>query len=259
MNRFYLSGVSHNISFLAALIEHKRFREGDLSTNMIAEEYPDGFHPADVVHDDPPLLIAVAGFIHRRYMERAARISGQMPGYEKEVQWRWVVVMGDVQHPIEVSPLEDGSGHDVSYDGNNFRVLSDWQFGQPLFEGTVNGKEICMVLERRNMIYRLIHWGSQVDIMVLTAKAAELLSRMPKKQAVDTSQFLLSPMPGLLSQLMVEVGNEVKRGQDLAVVEAMKMENVLRAERDGVVLKSLASVGETLAVDQPILEFEAVL
>jgi propionyl-CoA carboxylase alpha chain len=257
LNRFYLSGVSHNISFLAALIESTRFREGRLTTNLIAEEYPDGFHPADVVHDEPALLIAVAAAIHRRYMDRAASISGQMPGYEREVQQSWVVVIGGAQHAADVLPLDHGSGHDVNYDGENYRVLSDWQFGQPLFQGTVNGVEICMMIERRNMIYRIYHWGSQIDIMVLTAKAAELLAWLPKKEPPDMSRFLLSPMPGLLSQLMVDVGHQIKKGQDLAVVEAMKMENVLRAERDGTVAKSFATVGDTLEVDQPILEFEA--
>ncbi len=257
LNHFYLSGVSHNIGFLAALIEHPRFREGRLTTNMIAEEYPDGFHPADVVHDEPALLIAVAASIHRRYMDRAASISGQMAGYEREVQGDWVVVMDGKHHAVNVTPLEGGGGHDVAYQDEHYRVLSDWQFGQPLFIGTVNDAKVCMMLERRNMIYRLFHWGSQVDVMVLTAKAAELLACMPIKEPPDTSQFLLSPMPGMLSQLMVDVGSEVKRGQELAVVEAMKMENVLRAERDGTVHKSLATVGDTLAVDQPILEFEA--
>ncbi len=258
LNHFYMSGVSHNISFLAALIEHPRFREGRLTTNMIAEEYPDGFHPADVVHDNPALLIAVVSAIHRRYMDRAASISGQMPGYEREVQNRWVVVMGDTHHPVEVAPIENGARHDISYHNENYQVLSDWQFGQPLFIGTVNGTEVCLMVERRNMIYRLFHWGSQVDVMVLTAKAAELLACMPTKEPPDRSQFLLSPMPGLLSKLMVDVGHEVKRGQDLAVVEAMKMENVLRAERDGTVSKLRAIAGDTLSVDQPILEFEEV-
>ncbi|MEO2047939.1 MAG: acetyl/propionyl/methylcrotonyl-CoA carboxylase subunit alpha [Pirellulales bacterium] len=257
LNRFYLSGVSHNISFLAALIESTRFREGRVTTNLIAEEYPDGFHPADVVHDEPALLIAVAAAIHRRYMDRAASISGQMPGYEREVQQSWVVVMEGAQHAADVLPLDHGSGHDVNYDGEYYRVLSDWQFGQPLFQGTVNGVEICMMIERRNMIYRIFHWGSQIDIMVLTAKAAELLAWLPKKTPPDMSRFLLSPMPGLLSQLMVDVGHQIKKGQDLAVIEAMKMENVLLAERDGTVAKSFVTVGDTLEVDQPILEFEA--
>ena len=258
LNQFYISGVSHNISFLAALVENKRFREGRLTTNLIAEEYPDGFHPSDEVHDEPALLISVATAMHRRYMDRAASISGQMPGYERQVQRNWVVVIGDTHHPVEVTPLENGAGHDVKYGDEIYQVLSSWQFGQPLFRGAVNGQDVCMIVERRNMFYRLLHWGAQVDVMVLTAKAAELLNCMPKKEPPDMSRFLLSPMPGLLSQLMVKEGHVVKRGQDLAVVEAMKMENVLRAERDGTVSKSLVTVGDTLAVDQPILEFEAL-
>ena len=255
LNHFYVRGVSHNIGFLSALIEHPRFCEGRVTTHMIAEEYPDGFDPAAVVHDDPALLIVVAAAVHRRYMDRAASISGQIPGYERKVQSDWVVVFREAHYPVAVAPLENGMGHAVCYDNENFQVLSDWQFGQPLFIGQVNGTDVCMMLERKNRTYRLFHCGTQVDAMVLTAKAAELLACMPKKEPPDMSNFLLSPMPGLLSHLMVDVGSEVKRGQDLAIVEAMKMENVLRAERDGTVAKSLATVGETLAVDQPILEF----
>jgi propionyl-CoA carboxylase alpha chain len=256
LNQFYLLGVSHNISFLAALIENPRFRAGQLSTNLIAEQYPDGFHPADLVHDNPNLILAVAAAVHRRYMDRAASISGQMKGYERKVDGRWVVVMQGKHFPVEVTPLPNGRGHDVRHGDETLRVISDWQFGQPLFNGTVEGTEVNLIIERRNMFYRLLHWGSQLDVMVLTAKAAELLACMPQKAPPDTSKLLLSPMPGLLSALMVEEGNEVKSGQDLAVIEAMKMENVLRAPRDGIVAKSLAAVGDTLAVDQPILEFE---
>jgi propionyl-CoA carboxylase alpha chain len=253
LNEFYVRGVSHNISFLAALIEHTRFREGRLSTNLIAEEYPDGFHPSDSVHDDPALLVAVAASMHRRYMDRAAGISGQLPGYERTVDDHWVVVIHEQQHLVETLPV--AGGHVVAYGGETYHVLSDWQFGRPLFRGTVNGGNVCIQVERRNMNYRLFHWGSQVDIMVLTPRAAELLACMPIKQPPDTSRFLLSPMPGLLTQLRVEEGHEVRSGQDLAVVEAMKMENVLLAERDGTVAKIVARVGDTLAVDQPILEF----
>ncbi len=254
LNKFYVRGVSHNISFLAALIEHTRFREGRISTNMIAEEYPDGFHPSDLVHDDPGMLLSVAASIHIRYMWRAAGISGQLPGYERTVDRDWVVVLEGKLHPVQVERIS--GGHQINYGGELYDVLSDWQFGQPLFNGTVNGQEICIQVERRNLHYRLFHWGSQVDIMVLTQRAAELLACMPVKQPPDMSRFLLSPMPGLLTQLRVEVGNEVRSGQDVAVVEAMKMENVLVAQRDAKVSKVLAGVGDTLAVDQPILEFE---
>jgi propionyl-CoA carboxylase alpha chain len=254
LNEFYVRGVSHNISFLAALVEHTRFREGRITTNMIGEEYPDGFHPSDSVHDDPALLIAVAASIHRRYMDRAAGISGQLPGYERTVDDHWTVILGGDQYTVQIKPVS--GGHEVTYGGENYFVLSDWQFGEPLFKGTVNGVHVCIQIERRNMHYRLIHWGAQVDIMVFTSRAAELFACMPIKEPPDMSRFLLSPMPGLLTQLRVDEGHDVRSGQDLAVVEAMKMENVLVAERDGKVGKLLAGVGDTLAVDQPILEFE---
>ncbi len=256
LNEFCIRGVAHNISFLAALIDHPRFREGRLSTNLIGDEYPDGFNPANVVHDDPALLITVAATIHRRYMDRAAAISGQLPGYERKIHNEWVVVMNRETHPVSVRPLANGHGHEVRYGGERFEVLSDWQFGQPVFHGTINGESVCIQVERRNMIYRLFHWGSQADVMVLTARAAELLSQMAEKEPPDLSRYLLSPMPGLLSKLHVEPGLDVKTGQDLAVIEAMKMENVLRAERDGKIKLALAAVGDTLSVDQPILEFE---
>jgi propionyl-CoA carboxylase alpha chain len=148
------------------------------------------------------------------------------------------------------------AGYDVLYAGNTLRVETDWQFGEPLFRGTINGTHVSIQVERRELFYRLFHWGTQVDVMVVSARCAELLARMPAKEPPDMSRFLISPMPGLLSQLLVAVGEVVKQGQDLAVVEAMKMENMLRAEREGKVGKLFVAVGDTLAVDQPIIEFE---
>jgi propionyl-CoA carboxylase alpha chain len=254
LNAFYIRGVSHNISFLGALIAHPRFVEGRLTTGLIGEEYPDGFDAADVVHDDPPLLIAACGAMHRRYRERAARISGQLPGYEPKVEDDWVIVMGGQSHPVTVRPVE--ASYDVVYAGKTLRVETDWQFGEPLFRCEINGTHVSIQVERRELFYRLFHWGAQFDVMVVSARCAELLARMPAKEPPDMSKFLLSPMPGLLSQLLVSSGEVVKQGQDLAVVEAMKMENMLRAEREGKVAKLFAAVGDTLAVDQPIIEFE---
>ncbi len=254
LNEFCIRGVSHNISFLAALMSHPRFVTGRMSTNMIAEEYPEGFHGADVPHDDPALLIAVAAFMHRSYMDRAARITGQLPGHERRVGNDWVVIMKGEKHPAHVIPAP--GGHDVVYGDETYQVRSDWQFGHPLFKGTINGSEICIQTERRGLIYRLFHWGSEVDVMVLTPLGAKYHDLMPVKAPPDTSKFLLSPMPGLLTRVAVEPGQEVKAGEDLAIIEAMKMENVLRAERDNVVAKVLAKPGDSLAVDQPILEFE---
>ena len=254
LNEFFIRGVQHNISFLAALMVHTRFMTGRISTNMIAEEYPQGFHASDVPHDDPALLISVVAFIHRRYMDRAAQTSGQLLGHERKVGNDWVVLMGGQQHPVHVDPAE--GGYDVVYMGETYQVRSDWQFGYPLFKGTLNGTDICIQVERRDMIYRLFHWGSQADMMVLSPRVANLQALMPVKAPPDLSKFLLSPMPGLLTKVAVVVGQEVKAGEELAVIEAMKMENVLRADHDSKVAKIMAAPGDSLAVDQAIIEFE---
>jgi propionyl-CoA carboxylase alpha chain len=254
LDAFYIRGVSHNIGFLTALMKHPRFAEGRLSTNFIAEEYPTGFSATDIPHDDPALLVTVAAAIHRRYMDRAARISGQMQGLERRVEDQWVVLMRGEYHPVTVKPVE--GGHDVIYRGESFAIRSAWRFGQSLFRGTLNGADICVQVERRYLEYRLFQGGSQVDVLMLTPQAAELHKLMPIKAPPDLSKYLLSPMPGLLTQVAVEPGKEVRAGETLAVIEAMKMENVLHAERDCIVAKILAKAGDSLAVDQPIMEFQ---
>ncbi len=254
LDAFYIRGVSHNMGFLAALMAHPRFVEGRLTTSFIAEEYPDGFHAADVPHDEPALLITVAAAIHRRYMDRAALISGQMRGLERQVEDDWVVFMGGKYYPVLVKPVP--GGHDVVYNDKLYAVRSDWQFGNPMFRGTLNGTDICVQVERRYLEYRLFHSGSQVDVLIMRPRTAELHALMPVKAPPDLSKFLISPMPGLLTQVSVEAGQEVRSGETLVVIEAMKMENVLYAEQDGVVAKVMAKPGDSLAVDQPIIEFE---
>jgi propionyl-CoA carboxylase alpha chain len=254
LDRFLIRGVTCNLSFLSALMMHPRFVEGNLSTNLIGEEYPDGFHPADVPHDDPTLMISVAASMVRRYRDRAAQIDGQLEGHERRVPSGWVVVMNDEYHPVSVVPAE--GGHDVEYDGKIFAVRSRWEFGQYLFNGTINGKQVYVQVERQEQIYRLFHGGSQADVLVLTPRAAELMQFMPVKEPPDMSRFLLSPMPGLLVSLAVKEGDTVNTGQELAVLEAMKMENTLYAERDCVVAKISYEPGASLAVDDQIMEFE---
>jgi propionyl-CoA carboxylase alpha chain len=251
---FTIQGVAHNVEFLAALVEHPRFRAGALSTDFISEEFPHGFDPSSTPYEDPALLVAIAASIHRRHSERAAQISGQLPGCERRVQDRWVVVMAGRSHPVAVRSTADG--HVVDVGDRQFQIASEWQFGQARYRALVNGTAICLQLERRDLVYRLSHRGFRADVLVLTERAAELLSAIPAKPAEVQSRLLRSPMPGLLSELLVEVGQEVKVGQQVAIVEAMKMENVLCAQCDGRIIKVMARVGETLAVEQPILEFE---
>jgi propionyl-CoA carboxylase alpha chain len=187
-------------------------------------------------------------------MDRAARMSGQLQGHERRVTDEWVVVIGGEQHAVTVVAADDG--YQVTYADNSYQVSTEWAFGQPLLHSTINGKSATFQVERSGLWLRLFHRGNQIDALVLTPRAAELHSLMPEKEAPDLSKFLLSPMPGLLVKVSVVEGQEVKAGEELAVVEAMKMENVLRASQDGVVASVKAEAGDSLKVDQVIIEFE---
>jgi propionyl-CoA carboxylase alpha chain len=254
LNEFVIRGVASNISFQAALMQHPRFISGNFNTGLIADQYPKGFNAADVPHDDPLMLVATAAAIHRQYLARNATITGQMPGHEYKPGREYVVLFNGERYPASITPAEDG--WDVKLAGGTYAIRSQWQFGDILYRGTLNGEQICMQVERRGSVYRLFHWGVQADVQVMSAHAADLLALMPVKAAPDMSKFLLSPMPGLLTQVAVRVGQEVKAGEVLAKIEAMKMENVLKAERDCVVEKLLANPGESLAVDQAIIGFK---
>ena len=254
LDEYYIRGVQHNISFLNALMAHPRFKAGRLTTNFIAEEYPEGFDAACVPQDDPALAVVVAAAIHRSYMDRGALLSGQMKGHEREVHDDWVVLVGGESHPVIVRAVH--GSFEVSLDGKDYRIISDWKFGQPLFRATINNQLVCFQVERNGLWLRMYRQGSQTDALVMTGRAAELYRLMPEKEAPDLSRFLLSPMPGLLVKVSVHEGQEVKAGEELVVIEAMKMENVLRAEQDVVVARIKAETGDSLMVDQPIIEFE---
>ena len=254
LDRFIIRGVTSNLSFLSSLVFHPRFVSGNISTNTIGEEYPDGFHPADVPHEDPSIFISVVASMIRGYRDRAARIDGQLTGHERRVPSDWAVVMNNEVHHVTVVAAQ--GGHDVIYNGKTYAVRSRWEFGQHLFSGTINGNEIFVQVEREDQTYRLFHSGSQVDVKVITPKTAEFLQYMPVKAPPDMSRYLISPMPGLLVSLAVEEGQKVNAGEELAVLEAMKMENTLLAERDCVVTKIHFEPGASLAVDDKIMEFE---
>jgi len=256
LDEYLIRGIKHNISFLAAIMAHPRFREGRLSTNFIAQEYPNGFRTEDVVHTDPALPIIILSVMHRLFMDRAAKLSGQLAGHERRVLDEWVVIVDDGYHPVKVKPYQAKSEHHVEYAGQQYVIHTDWCFCQPVFRGTINGQSLCFQVKRRGIRYAVTHQGRKTNGMVMTPRAAELYRIMPRKKAADMSGFLLAPMPGLLVKLSVEPGQAVKYGEELAIIEAMKMENVLRASQDGVIARIVAKLGDSLTVDQVILEFE---
>jgi len=254
LDAYYIRGVSHNISFLNALILHPRFKAGKLSTNLIAEEYPDGFHAANVPQEDPALFAAVAAVIKRRYQDRATQMTGQLPSHERKADAEYGVIIGEQHYRATVVTVAGGAEATIA--GRRFRLLTDWKLGAPLFRANVDGKDLCFQFDRIGSRYRLFHRGMQVDALVATPRAADLSRHMLEKIPPNLSKFLLSPMPGLLVRLAVTVGQEVKAGEEICVVEAMKMENRLVAVDDVKVKKILVEQGQSLVVDQPIVEFE---
>jgi propionyl-CoA carboxylase alpha chain len=254
LNAFVIRGVSSNIAFQAALVQHPRFVAGDFNTGFLAEEFPNGFHPSHYSHREPLVQAAAAAYARRRYIDRAVRITGQLKGHPRRVGADWVVLLRDQKFPLSLTVVNGGA--DVTHEGKTHALRTQWRLGDVLLRGTWDGEPICLQIERVGLKYRVSHDGTQVDALVMTSRAAELLALMPDKPPPDLSQFLLSPMPGLLAELAVTAGQEVRAGETLAVIEAMKMQNILKAENDCVVAELLARPGDGLSVDQPILRFQ---
>jgi propionyl-CoA carboxylase alpha chain len=265
LNGFVIRGVSSNIPFQAALLAHPKFVKGDFNTGFIAEHYSKGFFAEDVPHDDADFLVAVAAFVRRKSRERAAGISGQLPGYAVNAGKDYVVVTlgaegNNAYTPVHVDEFvgESGSAR-VRVGANSYEIRSNSRLNDIAIEGTVNGAPFTAQVERGTpknpLALRVQHNGTRIDALVMSPRMAELHALMPHKAPPDLSRYVLSPMPGLLVDVAVVVGQKVQAGERVAVIEAMKMENVLFAAADGVVGKVLASKGESLTVDQPIVEF----
>ena len=267
LNGFVIRGVSSNIPFQAALLAHPKFVAGDFNTGFIAENYAQGFRAEDVPHDDADLLLALAAFVNRKYRNRASSISGQMEGHEIEVGEDFVVVTlglqgATTQTPVSVTEFDAKTGASlITIGANSYKICTDYRLGEVRIAGTCNGTPFSAQVERGNLAfknplaYRVSHNGTQIDVLVLLPRAAALYALMPYKAPPDMSRYVLSPMPGLLVEVAVQPGQKVQAGERVAVIEAMKMENVLFATADGVVGKVLAAKGESLTVDQAIVEF----
>ncbi|XDF33463.1 acetyl/propionyl/methylcrotonyl-CoA carboxylase subunit alpha [Paracidovorax avenae] len=266
LNGFVIRGISSNIPFQAALLAHPKFVSGQFNTGFIAEHYGQGFHAEDVPHDDPLFLVALAAYMHRRYRARASGISGQLSGHEVKVGEQFVVVVlgagGEhVHHEVSVTDFQDPSGgSSVRVGGKDYQIGSAATLGQIRVQGQCNGVGFTAQVERgagkNPLSLRIAHNGTQIEAMVLSPLGARLYRLMPYKAPPDLSRFLLSPMPGLLVDVAVQEGQKVQAGEKLAVIEAMKMENILFAAQDGVVGKVVATRGASLAVDDVILEFQ---
>ena len=266
LNGFVIRGISSNIPFQAALLAHPRFVTGQFNTGFIAEHYAKGFKAEDVPHDDPDFLAALAAFVRRKSRERAASLSGQLPGYDVKIgQDYTVVVLGAEGHNRHVQAhVDEFRGQSgvaaIRIGEKTYEIVSHSRLNDVKISGTVNGQPFTAQVERGTaknpLALQVQHNGTRIEALVMSPRMAELHQLMPYKAPPDMSRFVLSPMPGLLVDVTVQPGQKVQAGERVAVIEAMKMENILFAAQDGVVKKVVASKGESLSVDQMIVEFE---
>lgn len=255
LDGFELEGIGHNLPFLSAVMDHDIFIKGEMTTAFIEEQYPDGFE--GVTLDEAALrkIAASAAAMHRVAEIRRTRVSGRMDNHERRVGAEWVVSLQGQDYPVTIAADREGS--DVHFeDGTVLRVASKWTPGDQLARLDVNGEGLVLKVGKISGGFRIRSRGAEVKVHVRTPRQAELAKLMPEKVAPDTSKMLLCPMPGLIVKINVEEGEEVQEGQALCTVEAMKMENILRAERKGTVSKINAAPGDSLAVDEVIMEFE---
>ena len=255
LDTFEVEGIGHNLPFVGAVMAHPRFQSGNITTAFIAEEYPDGFQGAVLDADTLACVAASAAAMNRVAEIRRTRISGTMDNHERRVGDDWVVTLQGVEHVVKI--VADPAGSTVALqDGRSLRVTSAWVPGQALASMMVDGAALVMKVGKISGGFRLRLRGADLKVHVRTPRQAELAKLMLEKLPPDTSKFLLCPMPGLIAKIMVAVGDEVQEGQALATVEAMKMENILKAERRGVVKAVKAVAGSSLKVDEVIMEFE---
>ena len=267
LNGFVIRGISSNIPFQAALLAHPQFVAGDFNTGFIAENYAHGFRAEDVPHEDPHFLVALAAFVRRKSRERAANLSGQLPGYDVQIGQDYSVIVlgakGDNKYlPVHVDEFRGQNGKAIIKVGEQHYIIeSHSRLNDVRITGSVNGKPFTAQVERGTpknpLALQVQHNGTRIEALVVSPRMAELHQMMPFKKPPDMSRFVLSPMPGLLVNVAVSPGQNVQAGERVAVIEAMKMENILFAAHDGVVKKVMASQGESLTVDQVIVEFEA--
>ncbi|GKY88344.1 acetyl-CoA carboxylase biotin carboxylase subunit [Sinisalibacter aestuarii] len=255
LDSFEVEGIGHNLPFLSAVMDHPKFVSGDMTTAFIAEEYPEGFDGVTLPQEALQRVAAAVAAMFRVDEIRRTRISGRMDNHSRRVGKEWVVTLQG--ESFEVKVKADKKGSTVKFiDGTKLRVTSDWTPGDPLAVLDAGGEPLVLKVGRIDAGYRIRTRGADLKVYVRTPRQAELATLMPEKMPPDTSKMLLCPMPGLIVKVDVQEGDEVQEGQALCTVEAMKMENILRAERKAVVTRINVEAGDSLGVDEVIMEFE---
>jgi propionyl-CoA carboxylase alpha chain len=254
LDTFEVEGIGHNLPFVAAVMDHERFTSGNMTTAFIAEEYPEGFDGVTLPKDALVKVAAAASAMNRVAEIRRTQVSGRLGNHERRVGTDWVVSLQGEDFATTIAADRDGSN--VTIDGTVLRVESDWTPGDSLARLSVGGEPLVLKVDKITHGFRIRFRGADIKVHVRTPRQAELAKLMPEKLPPDTSKLLLCPMPGLIVKVNVAEGDEVQEGQALCTVEAMKMENILRAERKGIVKAVKAAAGDSMAVDEVIIEFE---
>ena len=253
LDRFHIEGIQDNMPFCAAVMDEKRFRSGNITTAYIKDEFPDGFQGTEPTKAQAAMLTVAAAYVHGVHSRRASQITGRMSPIE-DLRDDWVVILGDKYVPIK---LELGEGEaTVKIGKKSHTFVSDWVPGQPLVEGFLDGQAIAVKVSAQTEGYIVRHRGVRLRALVCTPRAAEMHKRLPEKEKPDLSKLIISPMPGLVVSVDVEVGQAVQEGEAVCIVEAMKMQNIIRAEADGTVKAINVGAGDSVAADEIMVEFE---
>jgi len=252
---FVIQGIAHNTSFLQAVLSNERFRKGDISTNFIEQEWPAGFTGAELSTEAQKVCMAVAVFCSLRDIERAAQITGQLPGRTPAIGARWVVTLAG--NSVSVYARKKDYGYDISYDDGMIVIRSAWKLGRRLFQGTVNGKPVSVRVAPLAEGYQLNYAGAEVKATLRTLRVAELAQYMPVRETIVSQYEVSAPIAGLISAVHVAKGDVIRAGQQLFVIEAMKMENIIYADHDATVKDVHVKAPSSVTAGQLIIEFDA--
>ncbi|OLF73197.1 acetyl/propionyl-CoA carboxylase subuit alpha [Maricaulis sp. W15] len=258
LDRLHIEGLQSNAPFLSAVLDEAEFRAGRIHTGYIAEHFPEGFHGTAPREEQLIAMTCAAAFVHETFVRRAGLIEGRMRPVEEPKMREWVVLLDKRRIPVEIEMTGPGRASlwAPSLASERLEVETGWRAGQHLFEANINGQPVALEFADRTEGYHLRHRGFSAVALVCTTRSAELHAMLPEKEKPDMAKLVVSPMPGLVVSLEVEEGQSVKTGEPLVIVEAMKMENVLRAETDGTIKSIKVEAGASVAADELLVEFE---
>jgi propionyl-CoA carboxylase alpha chain len=254
LSQYVIKGISHNISFLEALIKNPKFIKGDIHTGFIEEEYPDGFSGAELTSEITKVFLSTAIFAHITEQKRAAYVVDQITMQSNKIGTRWVVTIGNERYPVLIKPVE--GGYNIRYGSERIYIRSNWNIGSHLFTAIVNAEKVNVKIENIVTGYRLTHSGISTTAYVRSPRMSELESLIPSKDDLEDQIELLAPLAGQVIGVKIKEGDEVTIGQELIVLTAMKMENIITSERVGKVAKVMVKEMENVSSGQVLLEFE---